>query len=131
MAVVKQSVDQGTGHEVVAEDLAPFVKEFVRDQNGRGSLIAASYELEEEHGAVASDRQVADLVDHEERRMREGLKPLSEGFRPCGFESRSRRGRTSPAYRSTTHGRDSSRLAIWNGSSAIFRRTCGHRHGSG
>jgi hypothetical protein len=38
-------------------------------------LIAAGHQLEEEHRAGATDRQIADLVDDQQRRMREDLQP--------------------------------------------------------
>ena len=78
VAVVEQAVDQRPGHEIVAEDLAPFVEGLVRGQDGRCGLVAAGHQLEEEHGAVTGDGQVADLVDDEQRRVREGLEPVAE-----------------------------------------------------
>jgi len=78
VAVVEETVDERAGHEVVAEDLAPLVERLVRSENGRGGLVAAGHELEEEHGAVATDGQVADLVDDEERGMGECLEPVTE-----------------------------------------------------
>lgn len=62
MAVVDQPVDQSGSHDVVAEDVTPVLKAFVRGEHGRGVLVTTSHELEEEHGAGAADRQVADLV---------------------------------------------------------------------
>src|SRR4051794_4895308 len=34
-------------------------------------FVATVHELEEEHGASMSDRQIADLIDDQQRRMRE------------------------------------------------------------
>lgn len=70
VAVVEQPIDQRPSHEIVAEDLAPFVEGLVRGQDGGGRLVPAGHELEEEHGAVARDRQIADLVNDEQRGMR-------------------------------------------------------------
>src|ERR1044071_3905218 len=44
-------------------------KALVGRQDGRRVLVAARHELKEEHRAGAADRQIADLVDDEERRM--------------------------------------------------------------
>ena len=48
-------------------------KALVGRQDGRRVLVAARHELKEEHRAGAADRQIADLVDDEERRMRQDL----------------------------------------------------------
>jgi len=41
MAVVHQAVDEGSGHHVVAEDLAPLVEGFVAGEHGRGKPVTA------------------------------------------------------------------------------------------
>ena len=55
----------------------------------RGPLVAGFDDLEEEHGAVLVDRHVADLVDHQQSRVRQHAQPpgqvagglgLGEGF---------------------------------------------------
>ena len=73
VAVVYEAIDKGSRHNLIAEDLAPFLKALIRGEHGRGVLLAPRHELEEEHRAGAADRQIADLVDDEERRMREHL----------------------------------------------------------
>src|SRR6266496_5548630 len=88
MAVVHEAVDQGAGHDVVAEDLAPILEAFVAREHGGGPLVAAAHELEEEHGAGACDREVAELVDDQERREDERLEPLAEPTRRLGFLER-------------------------------------------
>src|SRR5690606_31675491 len=50
-----------------------------------GGLVAPGHELEEEHGAGAADRQVADLIDDEDRRVREHLEALLELARGLGL----------------------------------------------
>src|SRR6185503_7220848 len=55
--------------------LAPFLEAFVRREHGGRVLVAPTDELEEEHRAVAGHGQIADLVDHEERGIREGREP--------------------------------------------------------
>ena len=49
VAVVDQPVDQRAGHDVIAEDLTPLVEALVAGEDGRGALVAAAHELEEEH----------------------------------------------------------------------------------
>ena len=84
VAVVEQAVDQRPSHEIVAEDIAPLVEGLLRGQDGRCGLVAADYQLEEEHGVVTGDGQVADLVDDEQRRVREGLEQVAEvAWRPA------------------------------------------------
>src|SRR5690606_15880208 len=53
MAVVDQPVDQSGSHDVVAEDVTPVLKAFVRGEHGRGVLVTTSHELEEEHGVLS------------------------------------------------------------------------------
>ena len=71
VAVVHQPVDESRRHHLVAEHTAPFLEALVRRQHGRGPLVAGVDELEEERGAVLVDRQVDDLVDHQQSRMRQ------------------------------------------------------------
>src|SRR5690606_11973749 len=51
----------------------------VRRQHGGSMLVPAAHQLEEEHGTGAGDRQITDLVDDQERWVRQGLQALSEG----------------------------------------------------
>ena len=76
VTVVQQTVDQRGGHHLIAEDQAPLLEALVRGQYRRGPLVAARHELEEEHRPRARDRQIPDLIDHQERRMREHLQTL-------------------------------------------------------
>ena len=63
VATVEQTVQQGGGHDLVVQDLAPALEALVRCEHRRGVLVAPVDELEEEDGAAAADGQVADLVD--------------------------------------------------------------------
>jgi hypothetical protein len=78
VAVVQEAVDERGGHDVVAEDLAPLLEAPIRGEDRGGGLVASGHELVEEHGAVAGDGQVADLVDDEERRVGERLEAVAE-----------------------------------------------------
>ena len=62
VAAVEEPVQERGGHHLVMQDLAPALKALVRGQHGRGTLVAPVDELEEEDGAAAGDREVADLV---------------------------------------------------------------------
>ena len=68
VAVVDEPIDERRRHDVVAEDVAPLLEALVGREHGRGVLVAARHQLKEEHGAGAGDRQIADLVDDEQRR---------------------------------------------------------------
>ena len=69
VAVVHKTVDESRRHDLVAEHATPVLETLVRRQHSRRPLVPGVDELEEEHGAVLVDRQVADLVDHQQGRM--------------------------------------------------------------
>ena len=75
MAVVHKAVDESSRHHLVAQHAAPVLETLVRRQHSRRLLVPGVDELEEEHGAVLVDRQVADLVDHQQSRMGEHAQP--------------------------------------------------------
>ena len=72
VAVMQEPVDERCGHDLVAQDLAPLLEAFIRGQHSGCALIAPIDELEEEHGTGLADRQVADLVDDQERGVGQG-----------------------------------------------------------
>ena len=102
MAVMQQAIDERSGHEasspkiwphrsghdLVAQDLAPLLEAFIGGQHSGCALIAPVDELEEEHGAGLADRQVADLVDDQERRIGEDLEAASQLAGGLGFFER-------------------------------------------
>jgi hypothetical protein len=49
VAVLDQPVDQGAGHDVIAEDLAHSSKLLLLVSTVEGALVAASHGLEEQH----------------------------------------------------------------------------------
>lgn len=51
----RQPVDEGSGHELVTEDIAPVLEAPVRREHGGRSLAAAALESKEEHGSGACD----------------------------------------------------------------------------
>ena len=54
MAVMQQAIDECSGHDLVAQDLAPLFEAFIGGQHSGCALIAPVDELEEEHGAPYS-----------------------------------------------------------------------------
>ena len=88
MAVMQQPIDERSGHDLVAQDLAPLLEAFIGGQHSGCALIAPVDELEEEHGAGLADRQVADLVDDQERRIGEDLEAASQLAGGLGFFER-------------------------------------------
>ena len=82
--MVDEAIDERRRHDVVAENLAPFLEAFVGREHGGRVLVTPRHELKEEHGARAANREIADLVDHEHCRMREHLQArLQSGPRPA------------------------------------------------
>ena len=65
--VVEQPIEQRGGDDGIAEDLAPFGKAAVGGEDHGALLVAGVDELEEQVAAAGRDRQVADLVDDEQR----------------------------------------------------------------
>src|SRR6185437_2761365 len=81
VTMMDEPVDQCRRHHLVAKDLPPFLKALVRGEYRRGVLVAATHELEEEHGPGVADREIADLVDDEQRGKAECLHPVQESAR--------------------------------------------------
>ena len=61
-----------------------------------GPLVPGVDQLEEEHGAVLADRQVADLVDDEQRGMRQHAQPPGQRSRGPGVGERVDQSRQRP-----------------------------------
>ena len=73
VAAVQEAVEQRGGDDLVAEDPAPLLEALVGGEDGRGGLVAPVDELEEEGGSALGHREIADLVDDQQRRVGEGL----------------------------------------------------------
>jgi hypothetical protein len=67
VGVVDEPVDQRGGDHRVAEDLPPGLEAAVRGDDDRAALVAARDQREEQVGGLALERQVADLVDDDQR----------------------------------------------------------------
>jgi hypothetical protein len=65
--VVDEPVDHGGGDDLVAEDLAPAAERLVAGDDERGAFVAAADELEEQVRGLGLERDVADLVDDQQR----------------------------------------------------------------
>ena len=101
--VVEQAVEQRGGDDGIAEDLAPFGEAAVGGQDHGALLVAGVDELEEQIAAAGDDRQVADLVDDQQRGAAEEADRLAQAALALGLGERARRGR--PGWRSRRCGR--------------------------
>ena len=64
--VVQQSVQQCSGHDRVAEDLAPLCEATVGGEDHGVFLVACIDQLKEQTGTVFGDWQVTDLFDDQQ-----------------------------------------------------------------
>ena len=76
--MVQQAVEDRAGDHGVAEDLAPGAETLVAGDDDRAALVAARDQLEEQIGALAVDRQIANLVTDQKLRLTQQLEPLVE-----------------------------------------------------
>jgi hypothetical protein len=65
--VVDEAVDERGGDHGVAEDLAPRFEAAIGGDDDRAAFVAAGDQGEEQVGGLAFERQVADLVDDDQR----------------------------------------------------------------
>lgn len=84
---MQQSVEDGRGDDAIAEDFAPGPAALVAGENHRTALVAAADELDEEVGADAVDRQVADLIDDQQTRRRVQLELVLRPPSACALVS--------------------------------------------
>src|SRR4051794_21549685 len=76
LGVVDESVDHRGGDDVVAEDLAPARERLVGGDDQARALVAAADEHEHQVGGLGVKRDVADLVDDQQR---DPLQPIELG----------------------------------------------------
>ena len=67
VAAMQHAVEQRAGHHLVAEHRTPLLEPLVGGEDRRAGLVAGVHQLEEQPCAVLRDRQVADLVHHQQR----------------------------------------------------------------
>lgn len=68
LAVMRHTVQERRGHLGVSEDLRPFAERQVCRHQHRGPLVELGEQMEQELGAVAGERQVAKLIEHDDIR---------------------------------------------------------------
>src|SRR5258708_21831733 len=76
--MMKEAVEQRGGDDRIAEHLAPFCKATIGGEDHGPALVARVDKLEEQVAAPLNDRQVADLVNDEERGPAQEADPLAE-----------------------------------------------------
>src|SRR5579864_595665 len=100
MAVMQQAIEDRGRQDVVAEDRAPLRHDLVGGDQQAAAFVPAGDELEKEMSAASLERQVAELVDDEQLRLRvkhQAVAELSVGF---GFrQRRQERGGAGKEYR--------------------------------
>ena len=69
MAAMQQAVQHGRGHHLVAQHRSPFLEPLIGRQDRRRPLVARVDQLEVQPSAVLGQRQVADLVHDQQRRL--------------------------------------------------------------
>ena len=84
-----KAIKQRGGDNGVAEDFAPFGKAAVGGEDHGAALVAGVDELEEEVATAGDDRQVADLVDDQQRGSAEDADALAQQTLPLGLGERS------------------------------------------
>ena len=65
--MVDEAVDHRGGDHVVAEHFTPAAERLVGGHDQAGALVAGGHQLEEQVGSLGLERDVADLVDDQER----------------------------------------------------------------
>ena len=75
-------------HDLVPKYTAPVLEPLVQRQHRRGALVACVDELKEQDRTLLAYRQVTDLVDYQQRGMREDLDPTCQVASCLGFHER-------------------------------------------
>jgi len=86
VAVMEEAVGKDRRHDFITEDLPPLLEALVGGQYGRGALVTAVDELEEEHRAGLGNGQIADFVNDEECGVSQRLnamRELASSLRDC------------------------------------------------
>ena len=87
--VMEESVEQRRGDDRVAEDVAPFGEAAVGGEDHRTLFVAGIDQLEEQVATAGDDRQVADLVDDEQRGASQPTKAFAQASFALGLGQRS------------------------------------------
>jgi hypothetical protein len=86
--VVGESVEQGAGEALAAEDVGPFVEGEVAGDEGRAALVALREDFEEEFCSGLRQRDEAEFVDDEQLDLGERLLIAQEALFVAGFDQR-------------------------------------------
>jgi hypothetical protein len=81
--MMEQPVEQRGRDHGITEDVAPFGKAAVGREDHGALFVAGVDELEEQIAATGGNRQVADLVDDEQRTIRPLLSCSRAAIRAC------------------------------------------------
>jgi len=76
--IVQQAVEECGGDDGVAEDLAPFGKAAVGGEDHGAAFVARVDQLEEQVAGTGADREIADLVDDQQRGAAEKADALAQ-----------------------------------------------------
>ena len=87
VAVVQESVENGGGEDIVAEDLAPLGDELIGGDEHAALLVTPSDELEEEVGAALLEGQISELVEDEQLGLRVEVELVLEVSLDSALES--------------------------------------------
>ena len=102
--MMQQAVEDDAGDDSVAEYLAPGTETLIAGDDERAALITARHQLKEQVGALAVDRQIANLIDDQQLWLSEQLQAFLQpafGQGPAqGGDERSGTGRTGNARHS-------------------------------
>jgi hypothetical protein len=85
---MQEPVENRRGEDLVVEDFAPVGKALVAGDNEAAALVPPDQEPEEETGFLAREREVAELVEDQQPRIREllerAIQPVLVGARGPG-----------------------------------------------
>lgn len=82
--MLKQPVEQDRRHHFITEIFASLLEALVAGEPGRRMSVAAAHELEGVRAAGSRDGQVADLIDYQQRGMRQRIHPVRSSTLPGG-----------------------------------------------
>ena len=92
--MVKQAIEDRRGDDGIPEDAAPFSHRAVGGDQDRSLLVAPRHQLEEQMGGVGLEGQIAQLVDDQQLRPRQGRHlPVERAIAVCLGQHRHQRGR--------------------------------------
>ena len=80
--MVEEAIEERRGDDGIAEDVAPFGKTSVGGEDHGALLVSGVEELEEEIAAPGHDGEIADLVDHKERRTAKEAQTFAKASLP-------------------------------------------------